>query len=123
MPHYQSLLKLVMLRLSPQADYLLREHIRRKGDISRLLMEAIYSVNMDNVHPERRWLRCGRYQQKPCEKYAYTSFYLPVSLHKELAKWAKFKKSSISALMDAIIIDFYPEDLGALTTKTEKYPV
>lgn len=95
--------KLVTVRLSERADRLLRKKVERKGDVSRLISDAIAATDFAaiEVTPRKRQPGGGR------QTFITTSVKLVPEVHEALAATAKLRGVSTSALLDAIIIGFY----------------
>lgn len=106
--------KLYTLRLSPKADNLLRKHVRRRGDVARLIIEAVDGTDLESITAESRWSR----SQKDAE-YINTSIHIPLSRVGELVEVAKQKKVSVTALIEAAIIGFYTGRDEALASEDE----
>lgn len=95
--------KLVMLRLSEKADKLIRKKVERRGDIHRLVNDAIQAVDYTKLHVESRNRPPGSGRQV----FITTSVKLDPVEYEDIAESAKNKNVSASALLDAIIIKHY----------------
>lgn len=96
--------KLVTVRLSERADRLLRKKVERKGDVSRLISDAIAATDYGaaiEVAPRKRQPGGGR------QNFIVTSVKFVPEVHEALAAAAKARGVSTSALLDAIICGFY----------------
>ena len=94
--------KVVCLRLSVKADDLLREHLVRKGDVSRRVNEAVQGTDLEHVAVVPR----GKAPGSGRETFMNTSV-------KFLARVAKAKGVSASALIDAVLVQFFSQPRAA----------
>jgi hypothetical protein len=102
MPHDQGEV-LFPIRLSIKADTLVRKKFERRGDLARLIVEAVRNTDWDSVDVESRNL--GRSKIKP--QYKTTTIAMPIELHQALADFARNGSHSVSALVDAIVIRYF----------------
>lgn len=91
------------IRLSIKADTLVRKKFERRGDLARLIVEAVRNTNWETVDVESRNL--GRSKVKP--QYKTTTIAMPLDLHGELTDFARLGNHSVSALVDAIVIRYF----------------
>lgn len=107
--------KLVCLRLSLTADRLLRAYVKRKGDVAKLVNKAIVNTDLGaiNVSPRNKLPGSGR------EKFMYTSAIFLAEVYKEIATAAKKKDVSATALIDAVIVNFYSKIRGIEVSNVE----
>jgi hypothetical protein len=85
--------------LSDKADSLIRDRMRRKGDLTKLFHEAAENTNWDLLEiPKRR---------KTFQTFHQTSIAMTDTFHKKLKDYAKKNKIEVSALIDAIIIFYF----------------
>lgn len=95
--------KLITLRLSERADHALRAHVERRGDVTRLINDALLGIDWMAVSAERR----------PRSPAGVTPTFIPTTvnidrkLYARLAKTAQKREVSTISLIDAIIIAFY----------------
>ena len=91
------------MRLSITADRLLRAHAKRKGDVSKLVNKAIESTDLNtiNVKPRNKVPGSGR------EEFMSTSATFSEKVYEEISTIAEKKDVSATALIDAVIINFY----------------
>jgi hypothetical protein len=91
--------KSVGVRLSTNADSLLRSMARRKGDIGELLRTAIVNTNWDEVELVQR--------RKTYQPFWKTSFLISDQLYEELKQHARKRGVEVSALIDGIVVSYY----------------
>ena len=79
--------KVVCLRLSVKADDLLREHLVRKGDVSRRVNEAVQGTDLEHVAVVPR----GKAPGSGRETFMNTSVKFLPGVYEEAARVAKAK--------------------------------
>lgn len=104
------------IRLSIKANNLVRKHFKVKGDLARLIVTAIKGTDWGSVEVKSRNL--GRSKVKP--EYKTTSIVMPAVLHEELTEYAEERDHSVSALIDAIVLDYYSPARTAERKATER---
>ena len=92
-----------ILRLSQKADKLIRKRLERKGDVSRLVNQAVLSTNLNEipVTPRDNTPGSGR------DNFYSTSVVFDPSAYEKATKAASNKKVSATVLIDTAIINFY----------------
>ena len=98
-------IQLVTVRLSERADRMLRNRVQRKGDISRLIGDAIRAADFQKVHVIPRKRQAG----VPRQKFATTSVKFEKTVYRDLSGHAEKRGVTASAFLDAIIIEHYSE--------------
>lgn len=101
--------KVVCLRLSVKADDLLREHLVRKGDVSRRVNEAVQGTDLEHVTVVPR----GKAPGSGRETFMNTSVKFLPGVYEEAARVAKAKGVSASALIDAVLVQFFSQPRAA----------
>mgnify|MGYP000903944724 FL=1 len=91
--------KSLNVKLSQQADELLRQNLRRRGDLSRRFAEALQNTVWDSVDVISR--------RKTYQPFFETSIAVSMTLYQELKEYALKREVEISPLIDAIIIAYY----------------
>jgi|SRR6185437_514385 len=91
------------IRLSTKANGLVRKRFKARGDLSRLIVEAIRETNWRSVEVKSRNL--GRSKVKP--SYVTTTITMPAEVHEDLTDFAEVQECSVSALIDALVLDYY----------------
>jgi hypothetical protein len=91
--------KSLNVKLSQQADELLRQNLRRRGDLSRRFTEALQNTVWDSVDVISR--------RKTYQPFFETSIAVSMTLYQELKEYALKREIEISPLIDAIIISYY----------------
>lgn len=97
---------LLPIRMSHEADLLLRttEKAYRIGNLTKRVLAAIDGVNLDKVKVEDR--PRTPYMRKD---YAITTIRLPKEVKKSLSDIAEARGTSMSALIDGAVRQFYKE--------------
>ena len=96
--------KEIKLRLGEQADILLRQNLQRKGDLTERFIQALSGTNWDKVEIPRR--------RKTYQHFFHTSIYVRPELHLKLKEYAESRGVEMSALIDAIIVVYYSQELN-----------
>lgn len=91
--------KFLNVKLSKQADELLREGMRRKGDLSKRFAEALQNTEWDSVEVVSR--------RRTYPELFETSIAVSTALHRRLKEYALKRGVEISPLIDAIIVSYY----------------
>jgi len=91
--------KRVNVKLSEKADALLRQSLRRKGDLTRLFHEALTNTNWDEVEVVSR--------RKTYQVFMETSVGMTGEFYEKLKEYAQKRDVEVSALIDAILIAYY----------------
>jgi hypothetical protein len=91
--------KALTVKLSRQADELLRQNLRRRGDLSRRFTEALENTDWDSVEAVSR--------RKTYQAFFETSIAVSPALYQRLKEYALKREVEISPLIDAIIVSYY----------------
>lgn len=94
--------KPINMRLSEKADNLLRESLRRKGDLTKRFHDAILNTDWDKVEVVTR--------RKTYQAFMETSIPMEPELYEKLKEHAQNRNIEVSALIDSIIIAYYSPD-------------
>ena len=103
--------KLLPIRLSPEADVLLRPAGAKRGELARRVIEAVSSVDLSHVPVEDR-------PRTPNQgkSYATTTVNIPKKLHLKLTKAAEKRDTSVSALIDGAVKAHFGSESGDAET-------
>ena len=96
--------KRVSIRLSEEADNLLRLASRRKGDLGEALRQAILNTDWDKVQLAKR--------RRTFQRFFRTSFAISAQVYEKLKKCAQDRGVEVGMLIDAIIISYFSQPPG-----------
>jgi predicted RNA-binding protein YlxR (DUF448 family) len=91
--------KRVSVRLSEEADNLLRLVSRRKGDLGEALRKAILNTDWEKVQLAKR--------RKTFQRFWRTSFTINAPVYEKLKESARKRGVEVGVLIDAIIVSYY----------------
>jgi len=100
--------KRISLTLTEEADGLLRQDLKRRGDLGKRFNEAVTNTNFAEI-------TVPLYRKRGQRFYA-TSIAMPVQVINKLKEHARRRGVPISALVDAIIISYCSKESHPIST-------
>lgn len=102
-----------IVRLSNKADKLLRKRLERKGDVSRLVNQAVLSTNLRQIAVERRDNAPGSGR----ENFYNTSVVFEPLAYEKAMKAASAKKVSATVMIDTAIINYLSKPKSSISSR------
>lgn len=106
----QKLERLRSFRLSVNADYLLRKHAKKRGDVKERILSAISNVDLTSLNCEdfsRKKGRKSRLSQEEKIDYFPTTIIMKDERYEQLRHIAREKDTSVNILVDRAILSYY----------------